>query len=384
MIRTLDSRRHVEGSHSPANWDPVNERLIHAFHVEAETWRDFDFRSFAARMPGLDGSGAKLMERHPVLSGLILFRLHIKYQDLGFALCNTWASIIYTAHLNNACRLKTAPGQSALPIWHDMDLLVDIHGADNVFAGPVPTNLDDAQTSCLRIAGYPRPVIEAFAAYGTGVNVSAHLMDARLHRDAIRPKSLQDQTHILPIYKRKFIADLTTGLDYDIKAIEALLSDLQQHAEGEPAQRSKGKGKGKRKLRKERKHRSAKFSLVQLLAVLEMGLQSETRSIRFDYVSMHLRCLRLLQSVHSVSHDYLDRKLGQPCISNSSELPFVVGWIIHFATMSARAGQMTAGLDRRGGQVFSKLLMGATTEVRKLLEKKDEADRETKIVDVSA
>ena len=86
-------------------------------------------------------------------------------------------------------------------------------------------------------------------------------MDARRHRASIRPKSLQDRTQILPIFKRKFITDLTTGLDYNITAIETLLSDMQRHGEDDQQQSlSRGKGHGRKKLRKERK----RYQLEQL------------------------------------------------------------------------------------------------------------------------
>lgn len=394
MVKMLDSRRAVEGPVAPVSWDQHNETLIKVFHLEATHWRDFDFRSLATELPGLDGSGAKFMERNPTLCGLILFRMYIKYQDIGFAMSNTWGSILCTIHLDNACRFTAIPDQPNPPKWQDVQLLIDIHGIDNVYDGPAPTNLDDAQSAFLRMSGYPRSAIAALDRFGMeGENVPHQLLDVTRSRQPLSPKSLRNRTTILPIFKRKFITDTLTGLQYDIKTIEKLLSEItsqRQQAESTAiksevsasTESTKGKGKAKspnkRKLRRERKHRSPKFSVVQLLAVLEEGLRSETRSICFDYVSMHLRCLGLLKSVHDVSKEYLDRKLGRSCVSNISEVPAIVPFILHFAAMSGRASQLYLGLDRRGGMTHSRLLMGATTQLRAMLLKPGESDHETK------
>lgn len=328
MDKMFDSRRAIEGPVQPATWDMANEHIIKRMQLEIHHWREFDFRSLATKIPGLDGSGAKFMERNPTLCGLILFRIHIFYQDIGFKLSNTWGTILGCAHLNNACRFTFFPGEARVPAWKDMDLVIDMHGIDDVFDGPAPANLDEAQSSFLRMGGYPKSAIDAFERFGLeGQDVPAHMLDVTRSGRSLSPKTLTDRTQILPIFKRKFIADHATGLEYDIKTIEKLLSDVQNQqlkadktdteSVGQSSSAStKGKGKAgrsgpkRRKLRRERKHRSLKFSVVQLLAVLEEGLSSETRSIRFDYVSMHLRCLRLLKFVHGVSRASMASSVG--------------------------------------------------------------------------
>jgi len=190
----------------------------------------------------------------------------------------------------------------------------------------------------------------------------------------IGPIPFQDQTKDLPIYKRKFITDVTTGIQYDINSIEGLLRDIKIDQDKANRRQNKSKKSG---FRKEKKHRAAKYSLTQLLSVLEEGLRTKTTSIRFDYVSMHLRCLQLFRNVKRVSHDYLLGKLGPAYQENDSQLPYLTGWILRFAAFSFRQHEQVSGtrLDRSLGR--SRLLLGATEEIRKLLEKKDEGQKES-------
>jgi hypothetical protein len=189
------------------------------------------------------------------------------------------------------------------------------------------------------------------------------------------PRPFQDRNKILPIYRRKYTVDVTTGLQYDITAIEALLKDLRTIEAKKSETRTSGAGR--KGFRKEKRHRAAKFSLTQLLSVLEKGLQLETRSIRFDYVSMHLRCLRIFRNIKTVSHTYLVGKLGPAYIDNDGQLPFITAWILHIAALALRSGELSMGIKRDSGVTKSRLLLGASAEIRKALNSQDSGREET-------
>ncbi|KAL9931999.1 hypothetical protein V8E36_009060, partial [Tilletia maclaganii] len=139
-------------------------------------------------------------------------------------------------------------------------------------------------------------------------------------------------------------------------------------------------------LRYTRSHRTPKYSLPQLVSVLESGLQSETASLRFDYVSMHNRCIRALRAVRAASHDYLTQKHGPHYLDDESQLPFVVGWILQIATLSGRAFEISGmrkelreEIGSRGMRqvsVGSKLLVGATGALADFLRSTGEGDAE--------
>lgn len=112
---------------------------------------------------------------------------------------------------------------------------------------------------------------------------------------------LQDSSQMLAIFGKKYIGD-DQGVRIDVNVVQSLLQDIRAHEE---AERVASKAQKRNVFRKERSHRSAKYSIPQLLAVLEAGLRLETESIQFDYVAMHVRCLRALEAVSKKSDKFV-------------------------------------------------------------------------------
>lgn len=90
MYEALDRRRGIEGPDLPQNWDANNETIAGILRIETKYWRDFDLKHIARFVPIMRGTGGRFVERHPMLCGLLLFRLYIRYHDFGLALANTW------------------------------------------------------------------------------------------------------------------------------------------------------------------------------------------------------------------------------------------------------------------------------------------------------
>jgi hypothetical protein len=149
-------------------------------------------------------------------------------------------------------------------------------------------------------------------------------------------------------------------------AIEALLRDLKAGEDKSSARTSKPKFKG-RGYRKEKKHHAAKFSMNQLLSVLERGLQSETTSIRFDYVSMHVQCLNICRDIKTVCQPTLLAKLGFDCTENDHILPNITGWILTFAALGHREIGKEARFKPIQGRLRSALILGCSGVFRKAL-----------------
>lgn len=72
-----------------------------------------------------------LLKNHPLLSGLLIFRLNILMNDVGIAFCNAWDSMVYSAHLYNAARQGTNLEEK----WGDVEFLVHVHSSQGLFLG---------------------------------------------------------------------------------------------------------------------------------------------------------------------------------------------------------------------------------------------------------
>ncbi|KAE8249917.1 hypothetical protein A4X13_0g5022 [Tilletia indica] len=390
MKASMEQRKSGEPAR-PKNWVPTNELHAQAFIQELDSYCKPEDpmtsvrRHIAGLLPDSTETEKKapsyLMQRNPILCGILLFRLQLKHQEFGLKLANTWGTILYTAHLRHACAKFGITDQGPLQAWPDMDLILSIHGAEEMFGGKLPESIDDAQISLLRMYGYSTDVLRAMRVVGTGAEKSPFRPGHKPEMmSAAGAKHMVDRTQVLPIFKAKYMANFGEGTQTDIHTIEKLISDM--------AEREEDKSRKRQGLRRERRHKAQKFSILQLLSVLETALRSETDSIRLDYVSLHLRCIRVLQRVRASADEYLRGKLGPNYIEDESQLPFVVGWIFHVATLSARAFELMGGpreLRQELGsramreiQYKSKLLLGATSTLNHFLRSTGEGDAEVK------
>ena len=71
------------------------------------------------------------------------------------------------------------------------------------------------------------------------------------------------------------------------------------------------------------------MTLLQLLDTLRHAIAAEEHMLRFDYFSLHLRCLCLLRTLRTSLDDKLRQYFGSAYIENETQLPFVVGYVLH-------------------------------------------------------
>jgi hypothetical protein len=374
MVQGIRSLSTVEGSDPHRNWDSRHELITNRFVTEAKWFAELDLRRLKS-WPNCGTANWLLLERDPLLCGLIVFRLQMGYQDMGFKLSYTWMSIMSAAHLYEACRHSgSIHGEPNLPEWHDMELVLDIHGKEQALGGKIPKTIDESYSAYFQlVSGFSTDTVKANGVYFT--DAASRCRATR--NPALMAKSgssqFQDKTKIIPMFRRKFTVDVSTGIQYDIESIEGLLRDIKADEVKDLA--ASVKKSGRKGFRKERKHRGSKFSLTQLLSILEQSLQAEASSIRFDYISMHLRCLRLFRQVQAVSEPCLSSEIGPDLLEDDSELPQTAGWILLLAAIGLRQIEQVTGINRESGNPRSRLLLNAAKEVRQMLDVKDAGER---------
>jgi hypothetical protein len=90
------------------NWPESNQRLLELHLWEWNQWIVNDcldsVRSSVFNDIGESkGGNHVLLKRHPVLCGMMLFRLKLNKQEAGMSLCTAWGSLPISMHLYNAC-----------------------------------------------------------------------------------------------------------------------------------------------------------------------------------------------------------------------------------------------------------------------------------------
>ncbi|WVW86532.1 hypothetical protein I302_108581 [Kwoniella bestiolae CBS 10118] len=382
MLDTLDRRQKLEPKDPLDTWPRNNEMIMDLLKAELHAWKTMApvalmYKAVRNRVP----LQLSLFERDPLLCGLILFRLRLKYQQLGLTLANAFGFVLSAAHLVTASKhFGVEPGRS-FPEWPDMNLIIKVHGTEDIFGGRYPSSIDDSHVSFLHMMGYSTEVQGAMRHAFNPAERPSYLRTRRVKPSIASqngPKGLEDHAQILPLFLSKYVRDPSAGTTFSLNAVESLLSDVTMDRIRK--EEEAGVSHNQSKKRHERKHRSPKFSILQLLSILEEGLQSETTSIRFDYVSMHLRCLDVLKQVQLSAHDYFVQKIGPGYQENDSQLAFITGWILRYAALSGQAAEYI-GIKREGRNavnVESKRLADATRVIGEFLKRTGQGDAETK------
>ena len=367
MNESLKQRPSVEGHIPHKKWNAHHDQMVGRLLGELSM----------LECASAFGIADSLLFRHPVLCGLYVFRLQIIYQDTGLVLANMFASIQSAAHLYQACQLSNQGKHGRKHVeWPDMDLVLRLHGTEQIFGEKVPRTVSESLKAFQHIAGFTTGTLfgQRSVHYGLacGCSDKAGLEGLECVSEGAK---IQDQTSILPIFKQRITESFGPAVHEDVTAIETLLRDLKALEDRQLSSTNM--------FRKEKKHRAAKFSIIQLLSVLEEGLQLETTSIRFDYVSMHLRCMRIFRDMKQIcdplmaamNRDTFDRfgrwVPGKPYIRNDTMLPAITGYIINFVDQFQ--GKLVTGMSPNPGR----LLMKASDVLQRVLEIEDAGREET-------
>jgi hypothetical protein len=367
MIENLKQRPSVQGDVPHKKWNTRHDQMVGRLLAELGILE-------CASAFGITDS---LLFRHPVLCGLYVFRLQIIYQDTGLTLANMFASIQSAAHLYQACQLSNQGKHGRKQVeWPDMDLVLRLHGTEQIFGVKVPRTVRESLKAFQHIAVFTTGTINGQHSVHTGLACGCSDKAGLEGLECISDHaSIQDQTSILPIFKHRITESFSPAVHEDMTAIEALLRDLKAREDRHLGSTNI--------FRKEKKHRAAKFSIIQLLSVLEEGLQLETTSIRFDYVPMHLRCMRIFRDMKqicdplmaAIHRDVFDRfgrwVPGEPYIRNDTMLPAITGYIINF--VDQYQGKLVTGMSPNPGR----LLIRASDVLRRILETEEAGREET-------
>jgi hypothetical protein len=79
-----------------------------------------------------------LLSRHPVLCGLMTYRLNLLMQEFGRYLNHGTGSLMAVAHLYNASKQR-----NLCQVWPDMEKMTSVYGAATVFIGGLLTTPGD-------------------------------------------------------------------------------------------------------------------------------------------------------------------------------------------------------------------------------------------------
>ncbi|KAI8822529.1 uncharacterized protein EV422DRAFT_402565 [Fimicolochytrium jonesii] len=293
------------------------QRLISPLGIEAE------MRPFS------------LYNRHPMLCGLILFKLQLHAQHLGMVLASAWGSIIYTAHLYEACKYShTLNGKE----WKDMEFVMAANGKERMFKGRVPTNPTESLKSFNYMVGWSPLGI-------AGTDRSAQIRKrGPLKGSAKGPTGLEENSPISILFRDRICYNKESV--FTVEAVDRLLRESIKTTLPYNFQRSWSQAQ--------------KMTPLQLLVTLRAGLFEEKHKLRFDYIRMHTRCQAVLRQLHEELDPIFTECFGSTYMENEGQLAWIAGWVFLLLAESDAVRGKTTGVGRERimaicGEVMEKM-----------------------------
>lgn len=272
---------------------------------------------------------SQMLEANPVLCGGKLFEYKLAYQGISVSYVNSWGSILAAAYIYQAALLYLeAQGKDAIesaPTWDDMHVVIDEHVT--LFPEIPPRTVEDLHECFMYAQGFTVDSVVAMKNINAGrPNTISRMRRVQAEAGHDFAQALVPYTPLISIFSSKYHTPskeklqewAATGQDLGLlledhprkqmgsRHIEELLKWTAEFnmLTGAGASDKDGSSKNPigdkqfhRVLRRVRKHRSNKLSTLQLLSVLEDQLDEESSSLRFDYMSMHLRCIRVVYAI---------------------------------------------------------------------------------------
>jgi hypothetical protein len=115
-------------------------------------------------------------------------------------------------------------------------------------------------------------------------------------------------------------------------------------------------------LRRAKQHKSSKYSLVQMLSILELAMREDSDIIYFDHVALHMRLAEFaMQSAEAVAK-YEDGCGKRCCFDSAVGLAFKIRSAMGLAIQTRLYDENDNKLKARTGMVKAKILLNSLLE----------------------
>ncbi|MCJ1407255.1 hypothetical protein MMC19_001326 [Ptychographa xylographoides] len=311
----------MDGPLHTANWPKQNQKIAKDLWDFAQEWVMSDGMDrlaqsfYSSSVPTRDAEPYGLLKSHPLLCGTIDTSLKLLNRETGIALSRAWGSILYVGHLYNALRQLHVLDLE----WPDMELFISIHTPETLFVGGLPASIEDCNKKYelmmgVSVANFAKNRKKA----GNGKAVPSKL----------GPRNWQIDTPMIRTIKERYTTP-RGSIEWSLQNVEDILKETSQQNLPQHV--------------RNRWNRSHQLSPLQLLELLRSALTVEYKALRYDYISMHFRCLQFLRELRDLIDEDLRSQFGPEYLEREDQLSTLVGYILMDALTYERA--MPAGSD---------------------------------------
>ena len=347
------------------NWPESNDQGLIQILIRIRDWVKTDAvqnaRTELTRSSGFQSPAAKpflLLKHHPLYCGLLSYSIKALAQDASILFVNAWGSVVYAAHLYNALRQERLLSN----VWQDMNLVMCIHGTEDIFVGDFPKTIDDYFKRYLLALGYSATTFARNKRQAKGLITEVSPVFAMFMQ---RYCGFEGRTNLSPddvdiILKKHADNDDDETASERSRERRTRMTKIDESGET-PSASFSGRNRSS-------KARSAAAGVrpIQLLNALLEALQSEMPELTVYRFRLHIYSWLLLRAIKEALDDDLRDIYGPGYLERENQLPFVVGYILMTAVGTSKVAGALA--PKRKDVVTRRLLAKAAEVMRGMLE----------------
>ena len=357
-------------SSKPTFWPKEGDEAIEGVHSAVQAWVTNDavgeFKENALPQNPKNKVQAAggiekhfLLKSHGVLCGLMAFDFTLNMQQIGLSLINQWYDVVQMAYLYN---LAQQTGVSKLQ-WPDMDVFIELHGAEHMFIGGRPKTADESIKK-LRLAtgisspsDFARGSRNASGRGSTTANNNVRLMEP--------------STAVKTIFQDRYVKHGQNKLSVD--NVDKLIKEISPSDKLQPAPEAQLTATAGLQTMHHRWDHTHRLGALQLLAAIKQGLYAEEPRLQFNYFAMHKRCIDMLRLIQAKEDHKFRQYFGPGYMPDDTFISNLVLLVLTVAQRSRVESQQMGIGAPEGGAMTSRIVVSCAEVMREYL--RDNGDK---------
>jgi len=233
-----------------------------------------------------------LLERDPLWCGLLLYNFRMVAHEGAIITANSWTFILATSHLYNSLRQTKMLHCE----WEDMESILSMHRAENLFVGNLPTSFVECMKRCALACGLP-------ATY-----FARKSRPRRPQSSTGKVRKLRKLAPVSREFKRRF-CDGNDRIDFGPMDLMNIFHKSGLLSTAESSTLLSG------------------ISPAGVLQLLPFCIHNEASELTFNHFEVHIACWKLLRRLHTLLRKDL-LEWSTEVYRDDRNLPSVVLWLL--------------------------------------------------------
>jgi hypothetical protein len=233
-----------------------------------------------------------LLERDPLWCGLLLYNFRMVAHEGAIITANSWTFILATSHLYNSLRQTNMLHCE----WEDMESILSMHRAENLFVGNLPTSFVECMKRCALACGLP------------ATHFARKSRPRRPQSSTGKVRKLRKLAPVSREFKKRF-CDGDDRIDFGPMDLMNIFHKSGLLSTAESSTLLSG------------------IIPANVLQLLPLCIHNEASELTFNHFEVHIACWKLLRRLHTLLRKDL-LEWSTEVYRDDRNLPSVVLWLL--------------------------------------------------------